>query len=152
MACGCGQPDCDAGQPDATPAKNAVVYVIVDEKSVDATESVETEHAPTPPAYVFGAGILPTPLPGAILEGAKIREVRHPGPQTAPEPRYTPASKTAEFVRCRDVTCRFPGCDQPAPVCDIDHPAPYPVGPTHPSNLKCLCRFHRVHKRLRRGK
>jgi hypothetical protein len=117
---------------------NAVVYVIADEKSVDATESVETEQAPTP-------------LLGAILDCAKIREVRHPGPETAPEPRYTPASKTAEFVRCRDVTCRFPGCDQPAPVCDIDHTAPYPVGPTHPSNLKCLCRFHHLLKTFWQG-
>ncbi len=27
----------------------------------------------------------------------------------------------------------------------------YPVGPTRPSNLKLLCRFHRVHKLLRQA-
>jgi hypothetical protein len=44
----------------------------------------------------------------------------------------------AEFVRCRDLTCRFPGCEQPAEFCDIDHTVPYQVGgPTHPSNLRC---------------
>ena len=37
----------------------------------------------------------------------------------------------------------------PAEVCNIDHTIPYPLGPTHPSNLKLLCRFHRVHKRLK---
>lgn len=25
---------------------------------------------------------------------------------------------------------------------DIDHTIPYPQGPTHPCNLKCLCRKH----------
>ena len=47
----------------------------------------------------------------------------------------------ARSIRCRDLTCRFPGCEAPAQVCDIDHTIPYPVGPTHPSNLKLLCRF-----------
>jgi hypothetical protein len=49
-------------------------------------------------------------------------------------------------VRCRDLTCRFPGCDKPAQLCDLDHTVAYPVGPTHPSNLKCLCRFHHLVK------
>jgi hypothetical protein len=44
------------------------------------------------------------------------------------------------FIRCRDLTCRFPGCDRPAELCDIDHTVPYPLGLTHPSNLKCVCR------------
>lgn len=44
------------------------------------------------------------------------------------------------------MTCRFPGCDQPTEFCDIDHTLPYPLGPTHPSNLKCLCRKHHLLK------
>ena len=60
-----------------------------------------------------------------------IREVRHPG-DTPPDPRYTPTRATAEFVRCRDLTCRFPGCDKPAQFCDLDHTVPYPVGPDPP--------------------
>ena len=44
-------------------------------------------------------------------------------------------------MRCRDLTCRWPGCDKPAPYgCDLDHTVPYPIGPTHASNIKCLCR------------
>ena len=31
-------------------------------------------------------------------------------------------------------------------ACDIDHTIPYPLGPTHPSNLKLLCRFHHLLK------
>jgi hypothetical protein len=49
-------------------------------------------------------------------------------------------------VRARDLTCRFPACEQPAEFCDLDHTVPWPVGPTHPSNIKCLCRFHHLLK------
>jgi hypothetical protein len=100
---------------------------------------------------VFGAGILPTALLGDILERARIREVRHPGGDSPPEPRYVPPRAMADFVRCRDLTCRFPGCDKPAQVCDLDHTVAYPVGPTHPSNLKCLCRFHHLLKTFWNG-
>jgi hypothetical protein len=36
-------------------------------------------------------------------------------------------------------------------VCDIDHTIPYPAGPTHPSNLKLLCRFHHLLKTFYAG-
>jgi hypothetical protein len=50
-------------------------------------------------------------------------------------------------VRCRDLTCRWPGCDRPAFDCDIDHTVPYADGgPTHASNLKCYCRTHHLVK------
>jgi hypothetical protein len=52
----------------------------------------------------------------------------------------------ARFVRCRDLTCRFPGCDEPADHCDLDHTIPYPAGPTCASNLGCLCRKHHLLK------
>ncbi len=171
MACECGQPGCPGAAQDK-PAKNAVVYVVADEKSVEAataeaapSEAAPNESAPSQPspaqcsaiaqcsarpAYVFGAGVLPTALLGGILERARIREVRHPG-DAAPDPRYTPTRTTTEFVRCRDLTCRFPGCDKPAQFCDIDHTVPYPIGPTHPSNLKCLCRFHHLLKTFWNG-
>jgi hypothetical protein len=69
----------------------------------------------------------------------------HPG-LAPPEPRYTPSKKLAEFVRSRDVTCRFPGCKEPATNCDVDHTIPWPYGPTQASNLKCLCRKHHLFK------
>ncbi|WP_349269705.1 HNH endonuclease [Mycolicibacterium parafortuitum] len=95
--------------------------------------------------YLFGSGFLPAPFFDTMLNSAKIREIIHPG-HTAPEPRYTPSAALAEFVRCRDLTCRFPGCDKPATTADIDHTVPHPVGPTHASNLKTLCRFHHLLK------
>ncbi|MFC7671449.1 DUF222 domain-containing protein [Mycolicibacterium sp. GCM10028919] len=102
---------------------------------------------------------LPATRPGAILGGpflagalarrfaltAKIRRIVHPG-DSPPEPRYTPSKRLAEFVRCRDLTCRFPGCSQPATGADIDHTIAWPIGPTCASNLKCLCRRHHLLK------
>jgi hypothetical protein len=165
LACACGQPDCPRAPTTDRPAKNAVVYVVADQTSVDAAKrdvaqsaDTDTADAPSsqpdapsacasaPPAYVFGGGILPTALLGSILERARVREVRHPGEASSTEPRYTPSPQICEFVRCRDLTCRFPGCDKAAQFCDLDHTVPYPVGPTHPSNLKCLCRFHHLVK------
>ena len=46
----------------------------------------------------------------------------------------------------RDLTCRFPNCDRAAEFCYVDHTVPYPAGPTHPSNLKALCRKHHLLK------
>jgi hypothetical protein len=136
LTCGCGQPDCAAGDSDTKPAKNVVVYVVADEKSVDAATAEAASGASTatpapcqtPPAYVFGAGVLPTALLAATMARATIRHVRHPGVHSAPDPRYTPTRQTCDFVRCRDLTCRFPGCDAPAQFCDIDHTVAYPVG------------------------
>jgi len=168
LACTCGQPDC-AGvtTSDDHVTKNAVVYVIAEQKTLDAAHAAETQQttteptsspapaeesapcAPTtskePPAYVLGAGVMPAPLLAATLERARLREVGHPGDGPA-EPRYTPSRALGEFIRCRDLTCRFPGCDKATQFCDLDHTVPYPVGPTHPSNLKCLCRFHHLLK------
>jgi hypothetical protein len=92
-----------------------------------------------------GTGVVPTALLGAILDGARLRQVVHPG-DAGPEPRYTPSAALAAFVRCRDMTCRFPFCDVPATDADIDHTVPWPLGPTHASNNKCLCRLHHLIK------
>jgi hypothetical protein len=103
---------------------------------------------PAPPALVIGGGIMPASLLGATLARATIREVRHPGIDAPPEPRYKLSRELADFVRCRDLTCRWPGCDKPSYQCDLDHTVPYPVGPTHASNVKCYCRFHHLLKTL----
>ncbi len=90
--------------------------------------------------------MLPAPLLAAKIAGtAKIVPIRHPG-DAAPERRYIPSAVLAWFVRCRDMTCRFPGCDEPAHHCDIDHTIAHPAGPTQASNLKCLCRKHHLLK------
>jgi hypothetical protein len=90
---------------------------------------------------------VPAPLLAELArDGAHVRRLVHPGTDPAPEPGYRPSSALEEFVRCRDMTCRFPNCDRPAQCCDVDHTIPWPQGPTHPSNLKVLCRKHHLLK------
>jgi uncharacterized protein DUF222 len=98
-----------------------------------------------PPATIIGGATLPGAIARRAARGATLSVIVHPG-QAPPENRYTPSRKLAEFVRCRDLTCRYPGCKKPATDCDIDHTIPYPYGPTAASNLKCLCRWHHLVK------
>ena len=105
-----------------------------------------TGTANTDPGVMIGGPIIPAPILAAkVAAGAKIRWIIHPG-DAPPEPRHRPSTKLSRFVRCRDMTCRFPGCNEPADVCDLDHTIAYPVGPTCASNLKCLCRKHHLVK------
>ncbi|WP_263992870.1 HNH endonuclease signature motif containing protein [Mycolicibacterium madagascariense] len=108
-----------------------------------------------PPATLLdGAHLSGTVLPGAIARraatGARISIIVHPG-QAPPEPHYRPSPTLADFIRCRDQTCRYPGCTKPASTTDIDHTIPYPYGPTAASNLKCLCREHHLLKTFWNG-
>jgi len=97
------------------------------------------------PAALMGGQFLPGAIACRAAVGATITPIIHPG-QAPPEPRYRPSKKLADFVRCRDMTCRFPGCKVPATHTDVDHTIPWPYGPTAASNLKCLCRRHHLLK------
>jgi hypothetical protein len=109
------------------------------------TDTDPGEPAATSPGVMLGGPVLAGPIIRRLALQAVIRRIIHPGDRP-PEPRYTPSRALADFVRCRDLTCRFPGCDVSAERCDIDHTIPHPVGPTCASNLKCLCRFHHLLK------
>jgi hypothetical protein len=97
---------------------------------------------------VLGGALIPAEILAdlAARGAAEIRPLIHPG-DSPPEPRYRPSAALADFVRCRDLTCRFVGCERPAEFCDVDHTIPYDAGGlTHASNLKCLCRKHHLLK------
>ena len=97
------------------------------------------------PAALVGGQFLPGAIARRAAVGATLIQIVHPG-QAPPEPRYRPSKKLADFVRCRDQTCRFPGCHRPATTADIDHTIAWPYGKTQASNLKCLCRRHHLLK------
>jgi Domain of unknown function (DUF222) len=84
-----------------------------------------------------GYGALPAESVRELANRAKLRPVV----PTDAEPQYRPSAALAAFVRCRDETCRFPGCNRPVARCDIDHTVPWPIGATHPSNNKLFCRI-----------
>ena len=102
------------------------------------------------PTALMGGQFLPGAIACRASQGATITAVSHPG-QALPEPRHRPSRKLADFIRCRDMTCRFPGCHEPANNSDVDHTIPWPYGPTAASNLKCLCRRHHLLKTFWRG-
>lgn len=97
-------------------------------------------------SLVGADGLIPPELVAELAASAKLVPLIHPG-DAAPEAGYVPSKALADFVRCRDLTCRWPGCDHPAWGCDLDHTIPHAQGgPTHASNLKCYCRTHHLVK------
>ncbi|QRY52541.1 HNH endonuclease signature motif containing protein [Mycolicibacterium septicum] len=138
LACLCGLPDCPAGQNRAA-ANAAVIHVLADQATLDGTSD--------DPGYLPGHGILPAQSVRDLATSAKLKPLPIPtGPAVPGEPGYRPSVALSEFIRWRDLTCRFPGCDAPVERCDIDHTMPYPLGPTHPSNTKLYCRAHHLVK------
>jgi hypothetical protein len=137
LRCRCGLRDCAAEKrPAATPV---VIYVIAEQATIDG-------HSGAPASEACADGLISPELVAELAAGAKLVPLVHPI-DAAPEPGYAPSKKLADFVRCRDLTCRWPGCDRPAFDCDLDHTVPYADGgPTHASNLKCYCRTHHLVK------
>ncbi len=142
LACRCGQPDCPAAADDCEHVQGAarvVINVVASEHTVYADSDQ--------PGYLEGYG---------IIDADQVRELAAAASKLIADPftspvealRYQPSAALERAVRCRDLTCRFPGCSRPAVVCDIDHTIPFnhqdPAagGPTVIENLKCLCRQH----------
>jgi hypothetical protein len=133
LGCRCERDDCTAGKRPA--ATTVVIHVIAEQAATG-----------TPASEVRADGLIGPELIAELAAGAKLVPLVHPI-DAAPEPGYLPSKKLADFVRCRDLTCRWPGCDRPAFDCDIDHTVPYADGgATHASNLKCYCRTHHLVK------
>jgi hypothetical protein len=76
--------------------------------------------------------LLTDPVSGALLDYGRTR--------------YDPPPDLVEYVIARDRYCRFPGCEKPAPSCDVDHPVPYPEGPTAAGNLGPFCESEHIGK------
>ena len=141
LACQCGSETCPAG--DAPISSNVVIRVLAEQSAVDAATG--SGNGTCPAAMIVGEGIVPTPLLSQLIRGgAKVRPITMPTDE--PEAHYRPSAELAEFVRMRDLYCRAPGCDVPADRCDLDHTIPYPIGPTHATNIKCLCRTNHLMK------
>jgi hypothetical protein len=137
LECQCRKPHCPAEKSPVP--RPVVIHVIAEQASVQGAGSA-------PGVLVGAAGLLPAELVAELAKSARLAPLI-PFRDVAPENGYTPSAKLADFVRCRDLTCRAPGCDRPAARCDLDHTVPYAKGgATHASNIKCLCRFHHLLK------
>ncbi|ORA01345.1 HNH endonuclease signature motif containing protein, partial [Mycolicibacterium bacteremicum] len=179
MACLCGRADCPAAG-NKVPTGQYVIHVIAGQDSTDAATSTDAPAAegnattfesrgpaaeaaaPMPPAAPTPAPKSPPPalIPGYgpitadqlrdLLPSATIRPLTD-GAELGTERGYHPSRALTEFIGCRDLICRWPGCTIAAQRCDIDHTTPWPYGPTHPSNTKLYCRIHHLIKTFHCG-
>src|SRR4029077_6106756 len=103
LICQCGSDECPA-TAERSAAAAAVIHVLAEQATIDGTSDK--------PGYLPGFGILPA---DSVREGAKSAKLNPlTGPSTVdPDPGYRPTAKTLEFIRWRDLTCRWPGCDRP---------------------------------------
>jgi hypothetical protein len=136
LACQCGSDECPASA-ERKVAASAVIHVLAEQATLDGTSDT--------PGYLPGFGVLPAESVRAVAKSATLQPLQVPA-AAPPDPGYRPRAKTLEFIRWRDLTCRWPGCDRPVERCDVDHTVPYPLGPTHPSNNKPYCRTHHLLK------
>lgn len=142
LVCRCGQSNCPAAADDSNPDSGGVRVVI------NVVASEQTVYANSDqPGYLEGYG---------VIDAEQVRELASTAAQLIADPvsspaealRYQPSAALERSVRCRDLTCRFPGCSRPAVVCDVDHTIafnhqdPTTGGLTVAENLKCLCRQH----------
>jgi hypothetical protein len=144
LTCTCGKPDCptrtDVTRPDHDAGGTQVVINVV---ASDQTVSGNSAQ----PGYLEGYGVIDAEQVRELAAAASLRLADF---QTTPQEalRYQPSAALERAIRCRDLTCRFPGCSRPAVVCDVDHTIPFnhadpkAGGLTVPWNLKCLCRQH----------
>ncbi|MCG7634567.1 HNH endonuclease [Gordonia McavH-238-E] len=101
------------------------------------------------PGFLDGHGLIDADTMRSLLADARRSFVTtgiHA--DAAAESRYTPSRKLQNLVRCGELCCTFPGCDQPVWTTDLDHTTPFDHhspstgGATTQRNLKPLCRFH----------
>ncbi|UOQ61230.1 HNH endonuclease [Leucobacter rhizosphaerae] len=130
----------------------ARVQVIVPKEQVsndgDSSDANVTSHVP--PATLAGYGPIDTDTARHLAGNATHWEEVTVDPDTGTVlsvDTYRPNTKLRQFLRARDLHCRFPGCHTPTARCDIDHTLDAAHGgPTTSTNLAHLCRRHHTLK------
>jgi hypothetical protein len=142
LACACGRPDCATNEVNPEHDRGGAQVVI------NVVASEQTVHGNSAqPGYLEGYGVIDAEQVRDLAAAASLL-VANPVTSPMAALRYQPSAALERAVRCRDLTCRFPGCSRPAVGCDIDHTIPFnhqnPAagGLTVWENLKCLCRQH----------
>ncbi|BBY96596.1 HNH endonuclease signature motif containing protein [Mycolicibacterium fallax] len=149
LVCACDNPTCPA-KTGTHPAAHVTIHIVTNHIVTNAPVNTVPGPAPAAPgarptAVIPGRGFVSAEtVADLITHGATIRRVATPT-AADPERRYRPSARLDEFVRTRDLTCRWPGCERPATKSDIDHSNPWDDGGhTHPSALNDKCRLHHL--------
>ncbi len=143
LICDCGQPDCPARATDDQTRTGGVTTVI----NVIATEDTLAGDSEQP-GYLQGYGVIDADQVREVAKNAVQRRVVCPTATATAALRYQPSAALERWIRFRDLTCRFPGCDRKAWYADLDHTEPFnhrdPAagGLTVPWGLACYCREH----------
>ncbi len=149
LACECGNDACPHRSADAVAPTRMVINVIAGAETV--------LRGGTEPGYLEGYGVIDAEQVRQLAQDATLRLIEEPSVSPAEAIRYQPSAAVERWVRMRDMTCRFPGCDRRAVICDVDHTVPFnhadpgAGGLTVPRNLKCLCRQHHRDKTFDEG-
>ncbi len=99
LGCRCGRDDCAAGKrPSAGPV---TIHVIAEQATIDGTGCALG-------CEVGADGLITAEMVAELAKSAKLMPLQHPG-DSAPDPGHVPSRMLASFVRCRDLTCRWPG-------------------------------------------
>ena len=120
LVCECGTEACTNRSGDAVAPTRMVINVIAGAETVLG--------GGTQPGYLEGYGVIDAELGPraswgirALAEQASLGLLHEPWVSPAEAIRYQPSAAVERWVRMRDMTCRFPGCDRPAVICDVDH-------------------------------
>jgi hypothetical protein len=110
-------------------------------------------HLAENPAELLGHGPLPASVARGLAGDAAWRRLVTE-PVTGPlldygTTTYRAPRPLADYITARDRRCVFPGCENPASHCDIDHAIAHPAGPTSAANCGLLCRRHHRLKTFR---
>ncbi len=105
MACTCGRAECGGEPP--KPARDVVIHVIAEASTVEADGAA--------PGFVSGFGPIAADSLRDLAKTARLKPLVIPTGAIA-ETGYRPSTALAEFVRFRDLFCRFPGCTVPAAI------------------------------------
>ncbi|BBY05984.1 hypothetical protein MNVI_13020 [Mycobacterium noviomagense] len=120
LACTCGKPECPTRNVTAPDHDSGGAQVVI-----NVVASVQTVYGDSSqPGYLEGYGVIDAEQVRELAAAASVRLAQL---KSTPEEalRYQPSAALERAIRCRDLTCRFPGCSRPAMVCDVDHTIPF---------------------------
>ena len=136
--------------PDGPPARGPGDGGARDGGSRNPTAAPTAVARPTLPASLAGYGPIDTRTARQLAGNAAHWEAVSMNPDTGAVlsvDTYRPNAQLRQFLRARDLHCRFPGCHTPTSRCDIDHTIDAALGgPTTSTNLAHLCRRHHTLK------
>ncbi|MHA3701576.1 DUF222 domain-containing protein [Jatrophihabitans sp. YIM 134969] len=145
-ACDCGSTGDDSAATDATSeptahGRRAEIHVTVAWSTLIGADDAPadlTGYGPIDAATARRIAFDPTSTWRRLLVDPESGQLLDYGRRT-----YAPPQHLQDFCIARDQQCRFPTCDKPAVMCDLDHRLDWERGGcTCDTNLDPLCRNH----------